>query len=339
MLDFSLMNTHTEKELGAMEILRSTGVDVLEAALVARAALAAGRGLVKRALKCVSLGENELRRQEKTVSFARAVEVALEVRKDRRARTISDFRYVCRRFMKRCKGLASRRMRSIRTEDCAQYINAAFDTPSQRLKARRILSALFGTAYKYGWCSDNPVARVEAAKPKETRIHILKPEEITRLLHTAERYRDGKCLAAVGMMLYAGIRPHEVARLTWDEVDLEENCITILPRHSKTGGARSVSIYPPLARLLRRCRHSAGMRICPTRWQYHWRLLRRCAGWNSIEKRWQPDVLRHTFASYHLRCFRDYTALQYETGHRDSSLLRTRYVDTRGVQNAVQFWS
>ena len=32
---------------------------------------------------------------------------------------------------------------------------------------------------------------------------------------------------------------------------------------------------------------------------------------------WQPDVLRHTFAGYHLRYFRDYTALQYETGHRD----------------------
>ena len=63
---------------------------------------------------------------------------------------------------------------------------------------------------------------MEVPKPKETRIHILKPEEITRLLHTAERYRDGKCLAAVGMMLYAGIRPHEVARLTWDEVDLED---------------------------------------------------------------------------------------------------------------------
>lgn len=337
------MNTHryhvTREELAALEVLRSTGVGVLAAAEVAKAALVAGRGRVRRAMKCVELGAEELKRQEKTVSFERAVEVALEARRDRRPRTLCDFRYICRRFMKRCKGLATRRLRSIRTEECAQYIRTAFDTPSQQAKARRILSAVFGTAYKRGWCSENPVARVEIPKIRENRIRILSPDEITRLLHTAERYEGGKCLAAVGMMLYAGIRPNEVARLSWREVDLKEHCIAILPKHSKTGGARSVSIQPPLARLLHRCEHEPESRICPPRWQYHWRLLRRCAGWNLTDKRWQPDALRHTFASYHLRHFRDFTALQYETGHRDSSLLRTRYVDTQDVRNASRFWS
>ena len=336
------MNTHqqqvTREELAAIVLLKSTGVGVLAAAQVACAALKVGRGRVKRAMRCVELGEAELKRQEKTVSFEKAVAVALEVRKDRRARTQCDFRYVCRRFMKRCKGLAARRVRSIRAEECAEYIRIAFDTPSQRAKARRILSALFGTACKHGWCSENPVSRVEVPKVKEERIRILSPEEITRLLQTAEQYEGGKCLAAVGMMLYAGIRPHEVMRLTWNEVDTEECCISILPRHSKTGGARSVSIQPPLARLLQRCKREGGIRICPSRWQHHWRTLRSRAGWNGMGKRWRPDVLRHTFASYHLRYFRDYTALQYETGHRDSSLLRTRYVDTREVRNAAIFW-
>ena len=337
------MNTQqhkvTREEIAALEILRSTGVGVLDAALVASAALKVGRGRIKRALKCVELGGEELKRHENTVSFERAVEFALDVRKDRRPRTLSDFRYVCRRFMKRCKGLAHRRIRSIRAEECARYINESFDTPSQRAKARRILSALFGTAYKRGWCSENPVSRVEVPRVQETRIRILSPEEIKRLLHTAESYEGGKCLAAVGMMLYAGIRPHEVARLSWKEVDTEDASIAILPRHSKTGGARSVSIYPPLARILQQCKHESTARICPARWQHHWRMLRRCAGWGASNNRWQPDVLRHTFASYHLRCFRDYTALQYETGHRDSNLLRTRYVDMSGVVAAAEFWN
>ena len=327
-----LMNTQSEQEQAAVAILRATGANIIEAALVAKSALEAGRGQIKRAMKCVRLGAEELKRQEKTVTFEKAVAAALEARKERRARTKSDFRYVTRRFMKRCKGLAQRRVRSIRSEECARYIEAAFDTPSQRAKARRVLSGVFGTALKKGWCSENPVARVDAPRVVEKRIEILSPNEIERLLRAAAEYERGRCLSAVGMMLYAGIRPHEVARLTWEQVDMAGKSICILPQHSKTGGARMVTIQPPLLRLLQRCPQEG--RICPPQWLRHWRALRKLAGFTT----WQPDVLRHTFASYHLRHFKDYTALQYETGHRDSSLLRTRYVDMRGVENASAFW-
>jgi site-specific recombinase XerD len=127
---------------------------------------------VKRTLKCVALGAEELKRQEKTVSFEKAVEEALAARKDLRARTKCDYRYVLKRFMRRCEGLAQRRMRSIRTEECAAYIEQAFSTPSQRAKARRILSAVFGTAVKRGWCSENPVSKVDVPVVKEQRIRV-----------------------------------------------------------------------------------------------------------------------------------------------------------------------
>mgnify|MGYP003287691102 CR=1 FL=1 len=54
--------------------------------------------------------------------------------------------------------------------------------------------------------------------------------------------------------------------------------------------------------------------------------------------RWGPDVLRPTFAGYHLRHFRSYSELQYEMGHRDSNLLSTRYVSMGEVRNAAAFW-
>lgn len=326
-------NEKRDKERAALAVLESTGVDILEAALVAKAALEAGRGRVKRARRCIEAGDEELRRQEKTVSFDKAVEAALEARAGRRARTLSDFRYVCRRFMKRCKGLAKRRVRAMTPEDCAGYIEAAFETPRQRQKARLALSGVFGTAVKRGWCNENPVAKVEPPRVTEKRIRILSREEITRLLEAAREYEAGRCLAAVGMMLYAGIRPHEVARLSWEHVDLAGGSICILPQHSKTGGARRVSIHAPLKRLLEGCGDKSGS-ICPARWVLHWRALRRQAGFAT----WQPDVLRHTFASYHLRYFRSYSELQYETGHRDSGLLRTRYVDMQGVEEERRFW-
>ena len=86
-----------QEELAALQALKNTGVDVLEAALVAREALQAGRGRVRRARACIAAGVEELRRREKTVTFERAVEVALEARADRRKRTVVDFRYLTRR--------------------------------------------------------------------------------------------------------------------------------------------------------------------------------------------------------------------------------------------------
>ena len=334
------MTKHKQKEAdnAALEILRSTGADVLEAALVAKAAMEAARGKVKRARKCIVAGAEALRLQEKTVTFEEAVAAALEARKDRRTRTVYDFRYFTRRFMKRCPGLAKRRVRAMTSQECAGYIEQAFDTPRQRQKARLILSGVFGTAVKRGWCDANPVVRVEAPRVVEQPVPILSPQEIEQITTTAETYQGGSCAAAVGMMLYAGIRPHEVTRLTWEQVDLQERAIYILPRHSKTGGARRVTIHKPLLRILRAHKRADNEKICPANWLHRWRELRRAAGWDSPARRWPQNALRHTFASYHLSHFRSFAELQLEIGHRDATLLRTRYVDQRGVRNAQRFW-
>ena len=295
----------TENDYAALTLLKNTGTPVLDVAQLACAALKAGRGRIKRALKCISAGAEALRQQERTVSFEQAVAAALEARKDSRIRTIYDFRYFTRRFMKRCAGLARRRVRSITPQECAEYIETAFDTPRQRQKARLILSGVFGTAVKRGWCDANPVSKVEAPRVVEQPVPVLTPQEIEQLTTTAEAYQGGSCAAAVGMMLYAGIRPHEVARLTWAQVDLQARAIYILPRHSKTGGARRVTIHRPLQRILRALKRAENEKICPRNWLRHWRELRRASGWSGGRK-WPQDALRHTFASYHLSHFRSY---------------------------------
>ena len=325
-------------DTAALEILRATGCDVLEAALVAKEALVAGRGRVKRARECISAGAEALRAREKTVTFERAVEAALEERRDRRKRTVVDFRYIARRLMKRCKELAKRRVRSITPQECAGYLRQAFGTPRQRNKARLILSGVFSTAVARGWCAENPVRQVKPERVEEKRISILSGEEIVRLMSTAEQYKGGACLAAVAIMLLAGVRPHECERLRWSDIRLPASddeasnaettgVIVISPQHSKTGGARCVTIHPPLAKILRRVQKAEHERICPPNWRRHWAALHREAGFTH----WQPDVLRHTFATHHLATFRSYTELQLEMGHRSAELLRTRYVAMEGI--------
>lgn len=293
---------------------------VLAAAVLAREVVKVGRGCEKRARRCIQLGEEGLKAGEKTVTFAHAVQKALEERKERRPRTLSDFRYIARRFMKRCPGLAERRIRSISAADCREYLQQAFDKPRQRYKAHAILSGIFRSAMQQGWCTTNPIYNVEKPRVSEKEIRTLTNEEATRLMETAQRYKGGICLAAVSLMLYAGVRPHEVARLSWSDISLTHDCICIQPRHSKTGGARRVTIHPPLKRILMDC-ISTG-KICPAQWQQHWRQLHKEAQFTL----WQPDILRHTFASQHIAQFRSYAMLQLEMGHRSAELLRTRYV-------------
>ena len=320
-------NSSINEELAAIEVLRQTGVNVVEAALIAKTALEAGRGRVKRAVECITTGVETLRSREKTVTFERAVLEALEERKDRRKRTLTDFRYIAKRFMRKSKGLARRRVRSITPLECTEYLRQAFDTPRQRNKARLILSGIFSTAMLHGWCAENPVRKVKPEKIEEKRIEILNNEEIERLTETAATYAKGACLGAVAIMLLAGVRPHECERLRWRDVRLEDGVIVISPQHSKTGGARCVTIHPPLARILRHIQKADHERICPPNWRRHWAALHREAGFVN----WQPDVLRHTFATHHLATFRSYAELQLEMGHRSAALLRTRYVAMEGL--------
>ena len=335
----NLMNRDiTDKEYAAIIILRETRIDVVEAALIAKEALEKGHGKLQRARKCLLEGEKELRRQEKTVSFQTAVQEALEARTKLRARTQVDFRYFCNRMMRIIPGLKKRRIRSIRSDECTEWLEKSFSSLHQRLKARAILSGVFSTAIRRGWCDSNPISKVDRPIVRENTIHILTPPEINNLIRTASGYEQGKCLAAVGIMLYAGIRPNEVTRLRWGQVDLQEQAIYILPQHSKTGGARRVTIHKPLLQILQHHAGEDSQKICPPNWLKHWRELRHAAGWNE-DKKWPQDALRHTFASYHLSHFRSFAELQLEIGHRDASLLRTRYVDQRGVQAAAQFWN
>ena len=182
-------------------------------------------------------------------------------------------------------------------------------------------------AIKRGWCAENPVRKVEPERVLEKRITPLDKEEIERLMKTAESYEGGVCLAATAIMLYAGVRPHETSRLSWKEVHLDEAVIYIAPQHSKTGGARCVTIHPPLARILKRMQKAPDAPICPPSWRKLWAGLHRAAGFTH----WQQDVLRHTFATHHLATFRSYAELQLEMGHRSAELLRSRYVAMEGL--------
>lgn len=298
-----------------------------------------GISLLNRCRDIITLGSEAYLRACRSVPFSHAVEVSLQERAARRARTTYEIRNICRRLMSAHPSLADMRLRDISAEHCRTFLETCFESTLQFTKARAVLHSVFACALRHGWCSENPVDSIPRPTLHETEVEPLPWADLCKLLQTAARREHSCCMPALGIMLWAGVRPAELQRLRWEDIDWQEKVISLRPRHSKTGGARHITLHPVLSAWLRRCGTPASRRgsICPPNWLRRWRFLRRAAG----IFHWQQDVLRHTFASYHLKHWHDLPRLQEEMGHRSARLLRTRYLSMRGVTalHARIFWT
>ena len=201
---------------------------------------------------------------------------------------------------------------------------------SQFNKGRTMLHGLFEFALRREWCDKNPIKRIERKKIVEKEILPLKLSETKQLIKTAQNESPEYAIVAA-LLVYAGIRPREVRRLTWRDIDTEEKTITVRSQCSKTGGVRQVEIPPVLNRLLITHKSENCSPICPADWQRRWRKIRDNSGFRG---RWVQDVLRHTYASFHAKNYADLPRLQLNMGHRDLSLLRSRYVNMHGISRA-----
>jgi len=272
-----------------------------------------------------------------TCNFEELVKASIMARSHRRARTLSELRAVTARMMRCSPGLSEREISTLSQKDCRDIIEQCFSSPRQKVKGRVVLMGLFSYACRQGLCFQNPVLTIEHEPLTECEIQPLSWEELQRLIAVARLPEHSACLPAMALMLWAGVRPAEVQRLSWQDLDWEEGVVVLKARHVKTGGCRHVTMQ----QALRACLHSDGLaktgRICPPDWARRWRRLRDEAGLRP----WRQDVLRHTFASYFIKRWPDFARLQAEMGHRSAALLRTRYLSMRGIkrEQAYQFWS
>ncbi len=299
---------------------------------------------ISRCREVLSLGVKAMRTKTHTVSFGMAARECLRAKSHRRPRTLMDIKTIIQRLEKANPGLKETPLRELNAADCRQMLVNTFSTCRQFHKARLILSGIFSFALKRGWCDENPVLRIDTPVLKEQEIPTLSLREIRRLLKTCMTNFGGHCCAAASLMIFAGIRPQEVSRLVWNDIALNDGYVILNSTHTKTGGARHVTIQPVLSKWLKYCRKtvtpSPHTPICPKGWILKWRAIRRKAGWCQRKNPWRADCLRHTFASYHAKHFQNYSLLQIEMGHRSSSLLRTRYLNMKGIsaRSADAFW-
>lgn len=280
----------------------------------------------------------------RSVTLRAAAEQYVHSKPYLRPRTLAERRQIFNRISAALPALMKKRLSDLTAEDCHRLLEAPFPTAGGRNKARRHLGGLLRYAAQRGWCSrNNPFSLIPPERLQERTITVLTIPQVEALLAALRQPAYRACTPAVLLMLWGGIRPYEVARLHWEDIDLTERLVYLRPQHTKTGGARQVTVHPVLYRHLRQWLREQvetplpAAALTPPNWARLWKRLRTAAGLTP----WREDTLRHTYASYHLKFFRDPTALQWEMGHRSAEMLRTRYLNMRGLTAAAAaaFWS
>ena len=334
-IDSSIPNTMNKELIAAKAILKGTKISIVDAARLVKSILDAKNpdfpmGNFQYCLMVVDAGKRNVRTRE--TSFAEAFLPYLESKKHLRYSSLHDIRCIGNRLLRSNQELAKRRLSTLSIAEIESWLAAAFDKAPQFNKACTMMHGFFEFAIRHDWCNTNPIKRVVRRKIIEREIRPLKLAETKKLIQNAKK-ENGNCAVTAALMVFGGIRPREVRRLKWDDIDTEECVITVRSQCSKTGGVRHVEIPPVLKYLLTKTKHEnrENENVCPSDWERRWRKIRDNSGFRG---RWVQDVLRHTYASFHAKHYADLPRLQLNMGHRDLSLLRSRYINMHGISRA-----
>lgn len=133
---------------------------------------------------------------------------------------------------------------------------------------------------------------VRVAKWGKSRVEPFRPAELERLLTTAPE----DCLAWFAFGAFAGLRPSEICRLRWEDVDWQRGVIRISEDVAmKTRQARRVPVEPALSKWLADVRVPTGK---VTRWDE--KKMRRICTMHAeaVGVRWRKNGLRVSHGSY-----------------------------------------
>jgi integrase len=140
------------------------------------------------------------------------------------------------------------------------------------------------------------------------------------------------------LCIFAGIRPKEVERLAWSNINMTERFVEVPDEKSKTAIRRIVEMDPLLVRWLDYYIRKGGRTVGDVTSSYNLRNrlreVRKAAGF----ERWPQDAPRRTFASCWLAVHADVNRLNYLMGHTSPEMLWRHYHKAVTQKQARGFW-
>ncbi len=220
---------------------------------------------------------------------------------------------------------------SITVADVEAWIGQSENRWSRSTRLSR-LSTLFSFALRRGWIASNPCAQIDRISIDHRPPAILTPHRSEILIrHAVQHEPDASIWFALG--LFAGVRPSEADRLTWEAI--RADVLVIDAAASKVRRRRIVHLRPAAVSWIEAAR-AAGSRL-PVPYSTRRRAVRRVREAIGLTT-WPADILRHTAASYWLAIEHDAGRLELALGNSPGILLR-HYRELVSAEDAARFWA
>ena len=209
-------------------------------------------------------------------------------------------------------------------------------SPVSRNNFLAYLTAFFNFAVKKGYRTSNPVEKIDRTRLDRPEIAILTPDEVRRLLFAA-RHHEPKLVPYLAIAVFAGVRPAELQRLTWDRVNFDLKYIHITGAAAKVRGERYVDMENVLVEWLKPYWQKHGP-LCPQDTYTFAKLFNKVRERADLKDSWKPDVLRHTYASYHVAKYewKDRTAMMMGNSVK---MLDRHYRKPLHRNHVEEFWN
>jgi integrase/recombinase XerD len=209
----------------------------------------------------------------------------------------------------------------------------------------RYISTVLQQCVKDGLLTENPCKRVQRPRPPEQddQVEIYTIDQMKALFAACRDYEEGldKCCSACAIpfaiLAFAGLRPNELERLTWDDIDLELNVIRLGSSKTKKARRRNVRINPTMHAWLETVPENARRgKIVPARWTYRAGRVRREAGIDGLA---MVDALRHSFGTYLLGTENNIDLLRADMGHEHIRVFFNHYHKAITPAEAAPYWN
>ncbi len=234
------------------------------------------------------------------------------------------------------KNLGTKTMESITLDDINEVIRVEGIGSKSVKNFRSDWGALFNWAKKRGYISENVVEQVVAPKVDSEEPSTVTPEQAKAILSAASEI-DASYVPYFTLGLFCGIRPTELSLLDSDCLTREEGHVFVGSSRAKTRESRFVTLTDNANEWL--SRYPIQGEVCPggiIKAQATLTIVSKASGVNP----WPRDVMRHSFASYHLALHKDASKTAHELGHRrDQQMLFRHYRALVSSEAAVRYFS
>ncbi len=246
---------------------------------------------------------------------------------NRREKYIESLRQYLRQFAR------ERMWRPIDSFDAAKieaWFDSRLEAPATRSSNLGRLSSLFAFAARRGYLTENPVRRIEKVFTEPNPPKTLTPDQAEHVLRFAQEHMP-RFVPWLALAMFAGVRPEELDKLSWSNVDLERGIVTVDAAASKVRRRRAMPLPSAAVEWLRLGGDLPITRISRRRYIRKLRDSLNLAAW-------PQDVLRHTAASYLLAEHQDAGKVALWLGNSPKILL-AHYQELIGKDAAQKFWA